>query len=132
MGKNSLSLHALIYTGTAGEMFLVNLLIVCIVAHVGSVSAKLPLLELSPQLSTLLGEKWLTRGDVMKKLWKYVKENNLIDPENKKEFTPNKKMEPVFGKAKMNIHGMGKYLKDHFIKPEITSNEGKPSSGQGK
>jgi len=40
--------------------------------------------------------------------------NNLQDPENKQWFTPDKLMEPVFGKEKIKAFGMAKYLKDHL------------------
>jgi SWIB/MDM2 domain len=36
------------------------------------------------------------------------------DPENKQWFTPDKTMEPVFGKEKIKAFGMAKYLKDHL------------------
>ena len=54
---------------------------------------------------------------VTKKLWAYLKANNLQDPENKQFFTPDETMEPVFGSEKIKCFSMSKYLKDHLTKP---------------
>jgi len=51
---------------------------------------------------------------VVKGLWVHIKEHNLQDPENKQWFTPDKKMQPIFGKEKIKAFGMVKYLKGHF------------------
>jgi chromatin remodeling complex protein RSC6 len=50
----------------------------------------------------------------MKRLWAYLKANNLQDPENKQWFTPDKKMALVFGSEKIKAFGMTKYLKNHL------------------
>ena len=53
----------------------------------------------------------------MKKLWDYLKKNNLQDPEQKQWFTPDKTMAPVFGTEKIKAFGMSKYLKEHLTNP---------------
>ena len=57
-------------------------------------------LEISPALAKIIGtekgEK-LTRGQVVKKLYAYIKEEGLQDEEYKMYFKPDKTMEPVFG-----------------------------------
>ena len=74
-------------------------------------------LSLSDELTDLLavkkGDK-LSRPEVVKKLWAYIKEKKLQDPENKQFFKPDKKMEPIFGKEKIRAFGMAKYLKGHL------------------
>merc|ERR1712179_12543 len=75
-------------------------------------------MALSPSLASIVGtrpEERLSRPQVVKKLWAYIKEHNLQDPENKQMFTPDKLMEPVFGKEKLRAFGMAKYLKNHLI-----------------
>ena len=54
---------------------------------------------------------------VVKRLWAYLKEHNLQDPENKQWFTPDKTMAPVFGTEKIKAFGMSKYLKEHLSNP---------------
>nr|AQS22644.1 SWIB domain-containing protein [Pseudodiaptomus poplesia] len=76
-------------------------------------------LGLSDELADIVGAKKgekLSRPEVIKRLWAYLKEHNLQDPENRQYFKPDKKMEPIFGKEKIKAFGMSKYLKEHFIK----------------
>merc|ERR1712083_254576 len=40
------------------------------------------------------------------------------DPEQKQWFTPDKTMQPIFGKEKIKCFSMSKYLKEHLTKPE--------------
>merc|ERR1712210_276257 len=77
-------------------------------------------LNLSDDLSNLVGAKKgekLSRPEVVKRLWAYIKENKLQDPENKQFFKPDKKMEPIFGKDKIRAFGMAKFLKTHLTNP---------------
>jgi upstream activation factor subunit UAF30 len=74
-------------------------------------------LSLSDELADLLGVKKgdkLSRPEVVKKLWAYIKEKKLQDAENKQFFKPDKKMEPIFGKEKVRAFGMAKFLKGHL------------------
>merc|ERR1711970_406384 len=74
-------------------------------------------LNLSAELADLLGVKKgekLSRPEVFKKLWAYIKEKKLQDPENKQFFKPDKKMEPIFGKEKIRAFGMAKHLNGHL------------------
>ena len=73
--------------------------------------------ELAAIIGTAKGEK-ISRPQVVKKLWAYLKENNLQDPENKQFFTPDAKMEPVFGSERIKAFSMSKYLKEHLTNPE--------------
>merc|ERR1711994_83812 len=74
-------------------------------------------MTLSPELATIVGAKKdekLARSEIIKRLWAYLKEKKLQDPENKQYFTPDKTMEPVFGKDRIKAFGMSKYLKEHL------------------
>ena len=51
---------------------------------------------------------------VVKRLWAYLKEKNLQDPENKQWFTPDSTMAPIFGTEKIKAFSMSKYLKEHL------------------
>jgi len=73
-------------------------------------------LKLSKELSGLLDlpeDEEMSRPQIVKHLWAYLKKNELQDPENKQWFTPDKRMEPIFGKEKIKCFGMVKYLKGH-------------------
>merc|ERR1711951_182208 len=74
-------------------------------------------MTLSKELATIVGAKKdekLARSEIIKRLWAYLKEKKLQDPENKQYFTPDKTMEPVFGKDGIKAFGMSKYLKEHL------------------
>ena len=74
-------------------------------------------LGLSDELADLIGAKKgekLSRPEVVKRLWAYIKEKKLQDPENKQFFNPDKKMQPIFGTDKVRAFGMAKHLKTHL------------------
>ena len=74
-------------------------------------------LNLSPELAELVGAKKgekMGRPEVVKRLWAHIKSNNLQDPENKQFFTPDEKMQPIFGEERIRAFGMAKYLKKHL------------------
>ena len=57
----------------------------------------------------------------MKRVWAYLKEKKLQDPEDKRWFTPDETMAPVFGNKKIPGFGMLKYLKKHLTHPDGSS-----------
>ena len=73
--------------------------------------------ELAAIIGTKSGEK-ISRPQVVKRLWAYLKENNLQDPENKQFFTPDAKMEPVFGKERVKAIRMVTYLVEEHLTPD--------------
>lgn len=54
-------------------------------------------LILSESLSNLLGESQLSRPETVKRIWKYVKERNLQDPEDRRYILCDDSMKPIFG-----------------------------------
>ena len=78
-------------------------------------------LDISAALAKIIGTdkgEQVSRPQVVKKLWAYLKANNLQDPENKQWFTPDKTMQPIFGKEKIKCFSMSKYLKEHLTNPK--------------
>merc|ERR1712002_1404291 len=71
-------------------------------------------MKLSAELADVCGVKEASRAQCIKHLWAYLKKNNLQDPENKQYFTPDKKMQPVFGEERMRAFAMSKFLKPHL------------------
>ena len=65
------------------------------------------------KLLKLPKDEEMSRPQIVKHLLAYLKEHNLQDLENKQWFTPDKAMEPIFGKEKIKAFGMTKYLKGH-------------------
>ncbi|MBS3905121.1 MAG: type I DNA topoisomerase [Simkania sp.] len=59
-----------------------------------------PAQSLSKELQTIVGAKELSRPDVIKKVWEYIKANNCQDPKNKRLIVPDEKLAKVFGSKK--------------------------------
>ena len=71
-------------------------------------------MKLSADLADIVGKKEASRAECVKLLWAYLKKHNLQDPENKQFFTPDEKMQPIFGEERIRAFGMAKYLKKHL------------------
>ncbi len=69
----------------------------------------------SAQLAAVVGSGQITRGDVVSKIWAYIKKNNLQNPANKREILADDKLKPVFdGKSKVSMFEMNKHLAKHL------------------
>lgn len=61
---------------------------------------KQPIYQLSKELSTLLGKSELTRQEVTRGLWDYIKANDRQGKDNKRIIHPDDKLATVFGSEK--------------------------------
>ena len=67
------------------------------------------------QLSAVVGSKPMPRTEVTKKIWDYIKKNNLQNPANKREILADAKLKPIFGgKDKVSMFEMNKHLAAHL------------------
>jgi chromatin remodeling complex protein RSC6 len=74
-------------------------------------------LQPSPELAAVVGSGKLARGEVVSKIWDYIKKNNLQNPQNKREIMADDKLRPVFGgKDKVSMFEMNKHLANHLSK----------------
>ncbi len=71
-------------------------------------------LQPSEELSAVVGAGPLPRGEVVSKVWDYIKANNLQNPENRREILADDKLRKVFGKDKVTMFEMNKYLTQHL------------------
>jgi upstream activation factor subunit UAF30 len=71
-------------------------------------------LVLSAALAAVLGAKPLARTEVVKKLWAYIKKNDLQDKVNRRNINADAKLKAVFGKAKVNMFEMTKLVSKHL------------------
>ena len=66
-------------------------------------------------LAAIVGDKPLPRTEVTKKLWAYIKKNNLQDPANKRNINADDKLKVVFdGKKAVNMFEMTKLVSVHL------------------
>jgi len=71
-------------------------------------------MKVSDDLASVIGTKEASRAQCIKLLWKYLKDHNLQDPENKQYFFPDKKMGKIFGTERIRAFGMAKFLGAHL------------------
>jgi upstream activation factor subunit UAF30 len=71
-------------------------------------------LEPSAALAAVVGSKPLPRTQVVKKLWAYIKKNNLQDAKNRRNINADSKLKPVFGKAQVSMFEMTKIVSKHL------------------
>ncbi len=71
-------------------------------------------LKPSDELSAVVGAGPLPRGEVVSKVWDYIKTNKLQDPQNKREIVADDKLRAVFGKERVTMFEMNKHLAQHL------------------
>lgn len=71
--------------------------------------------KLSPALAKIVGAEELSRGDVLKKLWEYIKLHGLQDPKDKRLIVPDDNLEQLFGnKEPLHMMKLAKVLSKHM------------------
>lgn len=71
--------------------------------------------KLSSELEAVVGKGPLPRGQVVKKLWAYIKSNNLQDAKNRRNINADAKLKVIFGgKATVNMFEMTKLVSKHL------------------
>ena len=68
----------------------------------------------SAELAAVVGPGPLPRGEVVSKVWQYIKANGLQNPENRREILADAKLEAVFGTKKVTMFEMNKHLARHL------------------
>ena len=72
-------------------------------------------MKLSAELEAVIGPGPLPRGQVMKKVWEYIKWKNLQNPQNKRNIIADEKLLPLFGgKKEVSMFEMTKLLSAHL------------------
>ena len=71
-------------------------------------------LQPSEVLAAVVGPGPLPRGEVVSKVWEYIKSHNLQNPENRREILADDKLKSVFGKDKVTMFEMNKHLARHL------------------
>jgi len=72
-------------------------------------------LQVSAALAAVVGPGPLARGEVVKKLWEYIKKHNLQNPANKRNIIADDKLRPIFGgKGEVNMFEMTKLVSQHL------------------
>ncbi len=68
-------------------------------------------------LAAVIGSEPIPRTEVTKKIWDYIRTNNLQDPKDKRTIKADAKLKKVFnGKDSVSMFEMTKLVSDHLLK----------------
>ncbi len=72
-------------------------------------------MNLSPELEAVVGKGPMPRGQVVKKLWEYIKGHNLQNPKNMRNILADEKLKVIFGgKGEVTMFEMTKLVSAHL------------------
>ena len=71
-------------------------------------------LQPSKELAAVVGAGPLPRAEVVSKVWEYIKQHGLQNPEDRREILADAKLEAVFGTKKVTMFEMNKHLAQHL------------------
>jgi len=83
-------------------------------ASTGKANALQKPLQPSEELAAVVGSGPIARGQVVSKMWEYIRSHNLQNPENRREILADDKLRKVFGKDKVTMFEMNKHLAGHL------------------
>ena len=71
-------------------------------------------LTLSPALADVIGSKPSPRTEIIKKIWDYIKKNNLQDKANRRMINADAKLKTLFGgKTQISMFELAKVVNNH-------------------
>jgi len=71
--------------------------------------------NLSAELEAVIGKGPLPRGQVVKKIWEYIKMHNLQNPQNMRNILADEKLKVIFGgKGEVTMFEMTKLVSAHL------------------
>jgi len=72
-------------------------------------------MNVSADLEAVVGKGPMARSEVTKKIWVYIKKNDLQNPKNKRNILADDKLKAVFGgKAEVTMFEMTKLVSAHL------------------
>ena len=71
--------------------------------------------SLSDELQEIVGSKKLTRPQIVKKLWEYIKRHKCQDAKNRRLIVPDKKLSEVIGKKPVDMLKLASCLNKHIM-----------------
>ncbi len=72
-------------------------------------------LNLTPELEEVVGKGPMSRGQVVKEIWVYIKKHDLQNPANKRNILADEKLLPLFGgKKEVTMFEMTKLISPHM------------------
>ncbi|KAI8053359.1 SWIB/MDM2 domain-containing protein [Syncephalis plumigaleata] len=76
-------------------------------------------MRLSPELMAVVGVAELSRAQVVKAVWNYIRQYNLQDPNDRRYFNTDEKLRAIFnGADRMSCFEINQYLAPHLTEME--------------
>ncbi|KAH9811674.1 hypothetical protein DFH28DRAFT_435193 [Melampsora americana] len=85
-------------------------------------------LNCSSALANVIGVLTCSRPQVVKKIWEYIKSNNLQDPQDKRQILCDEKMRAIFNVKTVHMFTMNKLLGEHLWADEEVVKPKDPSA----
>src|SRR5687768_15319578 len=73
-------------------------------------------LTVSSTLAEVIGSKPMPRTEIVKKIWDYIKKNNLQDKKNRRMINADEKLKPIFGKPQISMFELAKAVNNQVKK----------------
>ncbi|GLC41854.1 hypothetical protein PLESTM_001258300 [Pleodorina starrii] len=86
---------------------------------------------LSEPLQKFLGEERLPRPQVVKRLWEYIKANNLQDPKDRRKIIVDAKLRTLFT-SPLTMFSINTQLTKHVYAPDADEARAKPAKASGE
>jgi upstream activation factor subunit UAF30 len=67
----------------------------------------------SSTLAEVIGNKPMPRTEIVKKIWDYIKKNNLQDKKNRRMINADGKLKPLFAKDQISMFDLAKIVSKH-------------------
>lgn len=64
----------------------------------------------TPSLTDVIGTAPMPRTEIVKKIWDYIKKNNLQDKKNRRNINADTKLKPLFGKDQISMFDLAKII----------------------
>ncbi len=71
-------------------------------------------MTISSELAEVVGKGPMPRSEVVKKLWAYIKKNDLQNPKNKRNILADDKLKVIFEKKEVTMFEMTKLVSKHL------------------
>jgi upstream activation factor subunit UAF30 len=70
-------------------------------------------LKLSPELAKVVGKDSMPRTEIIKKIWDYIKKNDLQDSKNRRMINADEKLKVIFEKDQVSMFELAKIVNNH-------------------
>jgi upstream activation factor subunit UAF30 len=70
-------------------------------------------MTVSDKMAAVIGDKPMPRTEIVKKIWDYIKKNNLQDKNNRRMINADAKLKAVFNKDQVSMFDLAKIISKH-------------------